>query len=662
MSFLDKPISELTSAELHRLISAEVARQVPAIPTGVLALDDSSRPVVTPLGGTQGQVLTFHQPNTDYVLTNPGSLSDGVKPTASPDLTVATSFVQGGIGLINVVWFPVTNADPVAYDVHISSTAAGFTPTALTLYGTTMATSMVIKAQANGSSLVYNTPYYIRIVAFDNDGAAAAGASVVAGTKISADIGRIDAGTFVGTTFETSDPAGPALARVIIDPAGVHLTDASGGVVVDLPTDLLANAQFNGAVTAASLVSQATTLNGVTQLAGAETLTSGVSTPLAAPALSASVAGGSFNALTRYYCAYSWYDGTHETLISPVTSILPGGTNNAITVTLPPAPVGATQARVYMNAGSTFVAGAGHLQVTVNPASNTATTSTLRTAYNNAGAASLAAATGPFTATTATIRPITVDSAGVPYGWSLEGNGKLNHLGAALNSQFWLYDEFLGAGAFYSALVVGAPFGQCWVYRGQGAANNIGRFAPTALTNNGVMALATGTTATGRASIGTDAAIPIGSSRLRFSVRFQCVTIPGATNSLFVCMGLTDSSAVTTGLTHTTGGNSGITFQNSTDTAAGTLNLVVSDGLGTAATSVGPTFDTGWHFAEFEANGAGTSISWWVDGVPQTAVTTHIPAISTLLGVAMGIEKTAGATSRNLNVDTVALFGDYVSG
>lgn len=660
MSFLDKPISELTSAELRRLISNEVARQVPAIPTGVLGLSDLEKPVTVTTLGTQGQVPTFHAPGTNFVFTSPGSLSDGVAPTLSPDLTAATSFVQGGIGLINAVWLPVTNGDPVAYDIHISSTGAAFTPTALTLYASTMATSVSIKAQANGSSLLYNIPYYIRIVAFDNDGAAAAGASVVAGTKISADIGTITAGTFIGTTFETSDPAGPAAARVIIDPAGVHLTDSSGGVVVDLPTDALASAQFNGAVTAASLVSQATTLNGTTQVAGAASLTAGVGTPSAAPALIGAVLGGSLNPLTRYYVAYAWSDGTHETLISPVASILPGGTNNTVNITLPPCPSGATQAIIYFQAGSTFSAGLGHRQGSQS-ASTTASSTAPWTSYNNAGAGSLAAATGPFSSTTATIRPTTVDSANVPYGWSIEGSGKLNFLGAALNSQFWLYDDFYGPGAFYAPLVVGSPFGQCWVYRGQGASNNIGRATPTSSSQNGILALATGTTATGHASFGTDGLF-VGTMRYRFSVRFQVVTLPGATNSLFVVMGLSDASATTTGLTHTVGGNIGITFQNSTDSATGTLDLVSSDGTGTVARATGPTLDTSWHFAEFDANGAGTSISWWVDGIPQTAITTHIPPISSIIGVAAGIEKTAGLTSRNLNIDTIALFGDSVSG
>lgn len=101
----------------------------------------------------------------------PSSSSDGIAPSASPD-----AIVSNGLGFLLVEWLPISNQDPVTYEVHISETS-GFTPEATTLAGTTTdASFFFINDLPNGDPLVYGTTYFVRIVATDPDGAAIPGA------------------------------------------------------------------------------------------------------------------------------------------------------------------------------------------------------------------------------------------------------------------------------------------------------------------------------------------------------------------------------------------------------------------------------------------------------------------------------------------------------
>src|SRR5690606_12175906 len=71
-------------------------------------------------------------------------------------------------------WTPVTNADPVTYEIHLGTTT-GFTPGAGTLVGQTTANFTTITKLPDGTTdLAYDTDYYIKVVAKDVDGAAAA--------------------------------------------------------------------------------------------------------------------------------------------------------------------------------------------------------------------------------------------------------------------------------------------------------------------------------------------------------------------------------------------------------------------------------------------------------------------------------------------------------
>jgi hypothetical protein len=96
--------------------------------------------------------------------------SDGVPPATSPSANAA-----GYVGYIAAWWTAVGNADPINYEVHISTTS-GFSTSAGTLLASTPGLSAVLTRYADGSPLIPGTNYYVKVVARDQDGAAASGA------------------------------------------------------------------------------------------------------------------------------------------------------------------------------------------------------------------------------------------------------------------------------------------------------------------------------------------------------------------------------------------------------------------------------------------------------------------------------------------------------
>lgn len=96
---------------------------------------------------------------------------DNVAPGSSP-----APVITGGVGYLSMWWPAVTNADIVTYDVHLSA-ISGFTPDPTTLVASVTDTNTVIRNLPGSSApLAYNTIYYVRIVARDIDGSAAASA------------------------------------------------------------------------------------------------------------------------------------------------------------------------------------------------------------------------------------------------------------------------------------------------------------------------------------------------------------------------------------------------------------------------------------------------------------------------------------------------------
>lgn len=124
--------------------------------------------------------------DTKTTLTYATYSSDGIIPSGSPAATVTP-----GIGYLFVSWPAQTNADPVTYEVHISTTN-GFTPTAggATMVAKTSGTNIGLEKDAAGTVLAYGTTYYVKLFARDADGPAAAAGTQ--GSGAIAQAGTID--------------------------------------------------------------------------------------------------------------------------------------------------------------------------------------------------------------------------------------------------------------------------------------------------------------------------------------------------------------------------------------------------------------------------------------------------------------------------------------
>jgi hypothetical protein len=204
------------------------------------------------------------QPVLDGTVIDPTTAPhphDGLPPSTSPTPTVA-----GSIRQFFLSWDPVTNTDPVTYDVHMSLTA-GFTPGPTTLVGSTEGTTFVVQVENPD----YTVSYYFRVVARDDDGSAAAGTEVgqtlvaINSPDIAADAIRANnilagqltashlSSTFLQSGEITTGPAGTRRVRVSMD--GIQLLAADDSAVVEMPTDLDRPAVFNGQVQTSSLTS-----------------------------------------------------------------------------------------------------------------------------------------------------------------------------------------------------------------------------------------------------------------------------------------------------------------------------------------------------------------------------------------------------------------------
>lgn len=111
-----------------------------------------------------------------FTTNTAGGVSDGLPPLASPTPTVTPLY-----GALEIRWTPLTigtrsttaNPDIVIYEVH-ASTANGFTPSSATKILEVSGSFAIIKTIA-GTALTYGTTYYVKLIAKDLDGSAAAG-------------------------------------------------------------------------------------------------------------------------------------------------------------------------------------------------------------------------------------------------------------------------------------------------------------------------------------------------------------------------------------------------------------------------------------------------------------------------------------------------------
>ena len=233
--------------------------------------------------------------------------SDGLAPATSPDVTL-----RGGWDILFAQWTPITNADPVTYDVYVGI-AGGFTADPTTWVGETVGSAFVIKnlpgsppadpSDPDPRKLLYDVPYYVKVKARDADGSAAAGgegvdtiykvtgenvaeATIIAahilGNTITGD--KFAARIVLSSEFWTSE----AGQRVGMTPLGFFAYKPDGSIMLKIPTDS-PEALYDGEL----IIRGATVLGGLSvQSAENEftadsvvTLMRGISAPSATPQL-----------------------------------------------------------------------------------------------------------------------------------------------------------------------------------------------------------------------------------------------------------------------------------------------------------------------------------------------------------------------------------------
>jgi len=244
----------------------------------------------------------------------PGSATDGAAPTAS----VTNLTITGGIGALFVRWTPISNHDPVTYDLHIS-TVSGFTPDGTTLAVSTMASSHTVRVLPTAvgdppsTALRYGSTYYARVIARDPDPGVGptspqafaqmmqvTGQDVAANT-ITADnimVNSLTGDLFVGNVILGSTISTGSLdadgnivgSRIDLGPAGLGIYDSDGNLVSYFPNDPDGTARISNAhleVLSAD-VADYFTMRGINNTVGASsklTLGKGIDAPTAQPSL-----------------------------------------------------------------------------------------------------------------------------------------------------------------------------------------------------------------------------------------------------------------------------------------------------------------------------------------------------------------------------------------
>lgn len=185
------------------------------------------------VGGSAGTYSTTGSRLTpDYAPTK----SDGAAPSTSPTPTLVS-----GIGYLTALWTRITNNDPVTYEVHIS-TSTGFTPSGATLVTETTATTTIIRTLADKTTpLTYGTTYYVKLIAKDADGAAAAGsqASASPAQAGNADVSDVSAGKLTAGSITSG--------TIVLGSGGIFRTNNSDVIITDTGITVGANSQISAA-------------------------------------------------------------------------------------------------------------------------------------------------------------------------------------------------------------------------------------------------------------------------------------------------------------------------------------------------------------------------------------------------------------------------------
>jgi hypothetical protein len=172
----------------------------------------------------------------------------GIKGDGAVPPTPNAPTISGGLGYLYAKWPRPGGADPLTYEVHVS-TNANFIPDANTLSLTTTSLFAFIRKQGPGNfsrDLVYGTTYYVRLVAFDVDGfsqpgPANSGFTVQANTADIA-VGAIRAGSGIigDLAVDTAQIADAAISYAKIGDLQVDTAKIANGAIKNAKIDDLA--------------------------------------------------------------------------------------------------------------------------------------------------------------------------------------------------------------------------------------------------------------------------------------------------------------------------------------------------------------------------------------------------------------------------------------
>jgi hypothetical protein len=112
-----------------------------------------------------GGLTSAYSTSVNATTSNFSGGSDGAVPVGAVTLSASA-----GIGYIYLSWTPLTNNDPVTYDVYMSTTNNFTTYDATTKITEVSGTSAFIDTTVAGASLAYGTTYYFKVRARDKDG------------------------------------------------------------------------------------------------------------------------------------------------------------------------------------------------------------------------------------------------------------------------------------------------------------------------------------------------------------------------------------------------------------------------------------------------------------------------------------------------------------
>lgn len=163
----------------------------------------------------------------------------------------------------------------------------------------------------------------------------------------------------------------------------------------------------------------------------------------------------------------------------------------------------------------------------------------------------------------------------------------------------------------------------------------------------GVSQMDTGTTATGRRTLSTNlSSLVTTKSRLRFSSRFAIEQLSSGTQTFTTIIGFLDTTA-TGDPAH------GAYFRYTDGTNGGRWQCITSQASTRTTNDSGITADTNYHAFTIEINEAGTSTTFFIDGVLVATITTNIPngTLAQAFGYGWKIEKSVGTTQVNQSID-----------